>query len=109
MVQPATPACSPRKPRVSGATNTWTVPCWWRRWNERRPLSSSDPMRRPQQVIVEQARMVAAELPPPLVETLAEAIERAGPGWMEAQGAILTNLSHPHYRFLAGELMRVWG
>ena len=28
----ATPACSPRRPRASGATSTWTAPSWCRRW-----------------------------------------------------------------------------
>jgi phosphatidylserine/phosphatidylglycerophosphate/cardiolipin synthase-like enzyme len=65
-------------------------------------------MRRPQQVIAEQTQKVAAELPPALVETLAEAIERAGPGWADTQGTILTSLSHPHYRSLAAELLRAW-
>jgi hypothetical protein len=38
-------------------------------------------MNGPQQVIVEQTRRLAAELPPLLLETLAETIERAGSGW----------------------------
>jgi phosphatidylserine/phosphatidylglycerophosphate/cardiolipin synthase-like enzyme len=63
-------------------------------------------MKRPQLVIAEQARKVAAELPTALVETLADAIERVGVGWREAQGEILTSLSHPHYRSVAGELLR---
>lgn len=65
-------------------------------------------MRRPQQVIAEHAQRVAAELPLPLVETLAEDIERAGAGWASSQGAILTNLSQPHYRALTGGLLRAW-
>ena len=65
-------------------------------------------MKRPHLVIAEQARKVAAELPTPLVETLAEAIERAGGGWREAQGAVLTSLSHPHYRSVAAELLAAW-
>jgi phosphatidylserine/phosphatidylglycerophosphate/cardiolipin synthase-like enzyme len=65
-------------------------------------------MRRPQQVIAEQARKVASEVPPPLVETLAEAVERAGDGWAATKGAILASLSHPHYRSLAAELLGAW-
>jgi phosphatidylserine/phosphatidylglycerophosphate/cardiolipin synthase-like enzyme len=65
-------------------------------------------MRRPQQVIAEQARRVACEVPLPLVETLAEAIERAGDGWAATKGAILASLSHPHYRSLAAELLGAW-
>jgi phosphatidylserine/phosphatidylglycerophosphate/cardiolipin synthase-like enzyme len=60
-------------------------------------------MKRPHQVIAEQARKVAAELPPPLVETLAEAIASAPAG-----GTILASLSHPHYRSIAGELLSAW-
>jgi hypothetical protein len=58
-------------------------------------------MKRSHLVIAEQARKVAAELPTPPVETLAEVIERAGVGWKQAQGAVLTSLSHPHYRSVA--------
>jgi phosphatidylserine/phosphatidylglycerophosphate/cardiolipin synthase-like enzyme len=65
-------------------------------------------MNLPRQVIAEQARRVAAELPLPLVEALADAIERAGGGWAGAKGAILTNLSHPLYRSLAADLLRAW-
>lgn len=64
-------------------------------------------MRRPHQVIAEQACKLAAELPTPLVEALAEAIERSGAGG-EAHGAILTGVAHPHYRSLAGELLAAW-
>lgn len=65
-------------------------------------------MRRPQQVIVEQARRVASEMPLPLVEMLVEAIEQAGVRWATSKGTILANLLHPHYRSLAAELLRAW-
>jgi phosphatidylserine/phosphatidylglycerophosphate/cardiolipin synthase-like enzyme len=65
-------------------------------------------MSRPQQVIVEQARRLASELPPPLVESLASAVEQAGPRWPLCKGAILSCLSHPQYRSLAAELMVAW-
>jgi phosphatidylserine/phosphatidylglycerophosphate/cardiolipin synthase-like enzyme len=51
---------------------------------------------------------VAAELPPPLVERLAQAIDDAGAGWVRAKGAILAGLSHPLYRALAAELLQTW-
>jgi phosphatidylserine/phosphatidylglycerophosphate/cardiolipin synthase-like enzyme len=65
-------------------------------------------MNRPQQAIIEHARRLAAEMPPPLVEALAQAIDRAGPGWVQARGAILAGVPHPLYRALAGELIRTW-
>jgi phosphatidylserine/phosphatidylglycerophosphate/cardiolipin synthase-like enzyme len=63
-------------------------------------------MNRPQQVIVEHARRVAAEVPPSLVEALAAAIEQAGPFWSRCKGAILTSVSQPLYRSLAADLLR---
>jgi phosphatidylserine/phosphatidylglycerophosphate/cardiolipin synthase-like enzyme len=65
-------------------------------------------MNRPQQVIAEHVRRVAAELPPSLVEALAAAVEQAGPSWSSCKGAILASLSHPLYRSLAGDLLRAW-
>src|SRR5262245_16706487 len=108
MEPPATPACSHRRRVASGGTSTSTAPCWWRRWTVTRQRSSSDAMRRPQQVIAEQARKVASEMPPSLVETLAEAIEQSGDGWVAGKGAILASLSHPQYRSFAAELLGAW-
>jgi phosphatidylserine/phosphatidylglycerophosphate/cardiolipin synthase-like enzyme len=65
-------------------------------------------MKRPYLVIAEQAQKVAAELPTPLVATLADAIERVGVGWKHAHAAILASLSHPHYRSVAAELLEAW-
>jgi phosphatidylserine/phosphatidylglycerophosphate/cardiolipin synthase-like enzyme len=65
-------------------------------------------MNRPHQVIVEQAQRIAGELPLPLVETLAEAIEQAGSDWRKARGTILGRLSHAAYRSLATDLLRAW-
>src|SRR5690348_9649674 len=65
-------------------------------------------MRRPQQVIVEQARRLASELPPAMVEILADAVEGAGSGWRSAKGSVVACLPHPHYRAMAADFLRAW-
>lgn len=64
-------------------------------------------MRRPQQVIADHARRVAADLPPALLETLAEAVERVGTARRD-HGAVLAVLPQPHYRAVAADLLRAW-
>jgi phosphatidylserine/phosphatidylglycerophosphate/cardiolipin synthase-like enzyme len=60
------------------------------------------------QTLAEKARRLAAEMPAPLAERLAEAICQAGPGWRAARGAILSAISQPHYRALATDLLDAW-
>jgi phosphatidylserine/phosphatidylglycerophosphate/cardiolipin synthase-like enzyme len=53
----------------------------------------------------EQARRLAAELPPAMAELLAGAIERAG---CPEAGTALAAVPQPHYRALAAEFLTAW-
>ncbi len=57
------------------------------------------------QAVAEQARRLAAELPPSMAEMLADAVGRvSGPD----AGAVLAAVPQPHYRALASEFLAAW-
>jgi phosphatidylserine/phosphatidylglycerophosphate/cardiolipin synthase-like enzyme len=56
------------------------------------------------QAVAEQARRLAAELPPAMVELLADAVERAG----GSDAAVLAAVPQPHYRALTAEFLVAW-
>jgi phosphatidylserine/phosphatidylglycerophosphate/cardiolipin synthase-like enzyme len=62
-------------------------------------------MSRPRVILAEQARRLAAEMPPAMVEMLADAVEG---GSLGDGPALLGVLPQPHYRALAGDLLSAW-
>lgn len=66
-------------------------------------------MNHQRQIIVEQARRLAAEMPLTVVEMLAVAVERVAPSnWQSARGEVLRAILQPYYRALASSLFDVW-
>jgi phosphatidylserine/phosphatidylglycerophosphate/cardiolipin synthase-like enzyme len=63
------------------------------------------------QTLIRQLRSAAAELPPPVIDLLVDALRRLRPGetsWPPARTEILQAIPHPHYRSLAATLVDAW-